>query len=90
MKAVASLATLYTGCIPITKVCTCMDKTNIMTTFSIHVATANTRDSYMTVPGLLIAACGCVVDYCTSINSPGVGSCTIAMHGCTDAWTGCL
>ena len=38
-------------------------------TFSIHVATANTTGSYMTVPGLLIAACGCVVDYCTLINS---------------------
>ena len=45
-----------------------MDKTNIMTTFSIHVATANTTGSY-TVPGLLIAACSCVVDYCTLINS---------------------
>ena len=40
-------------------------------TVSIHVATANSTGSYMTVHmGLIIvAACGCVVVYCTWINN---------------------
>ena len=48
-----------------------MDKINsfIKTTIGIHVATANSTGSYMTVLGLLVAACGCVVVYCTWVNS---------------------
>ena len=39
-------------------------------TVSIHVATANSTGSYMTVLDLIIvAACDCVVVYCTWINN---------------------